>query len=219
MTGADRIRTLVLEDHAIVRAGLVALLSRSPNIEVVAECGTSAEAVAAVKEHLPDLAIVDLILGNESALPLLRRLLQYRPELRILVLSMHDEMIYAQRAIKAGAHGYVMKGVSPEELREAISAVMSGGFHVSARIRDVMLRNLSGGTEDTIADPVNKLTPGEFTTFQMIGAGLSPSQIAEKLGRSRKTVEAHRNNIRLKLEMPTSAALAHFATQWVSSNG
>jgi len=131
---------------------------------------------------------------------------------------MHDEAIYAPRVIQAGAHGYVMKGAGIETLRDAIHTVMKGELYVSDKMRSQLLRSLAGGGQAQAADDVSQLTASELAVLQMIGAGLSMKEIADKQRRSQKTVEAHRNNIRLKLRLPSAPALVHFASQWVQAH-
>ncbi len=212
------VNVMIVDDHSIVRAGLAAIVAREPGIFICAECEDAEQAVRAAQDMKPDLAIVDLMLGKESALPLFRRLLQFKPDLRILALSMHDEAIYAPRVIQAGAHGYVMKDTGLETLRDAIHTVMKGDLYVSDKMRSQLLRSLAGGAQAQSADDVSQLTASELAVLQMIGAGLSMKEIADKQRRSQKTVEAHRNNIRLKLRLPSAPALVHFASQWVHAH-
>jgi DNA-binding NarL/FixJ family response regulator len=206
----------VVDDHPIVRSGVAAVIAQNPLYNVCAECGTAEEAIKAVLMHQPDLAVIDLSLGSDSSIPLFKRLLQHRTSLRMLVLSMHDESVFAPRALQAGAHGYLMKGASIETLNNALQTVLSGQLYVSDGMRNQMLQDMVQGRSSAAAsDGVSGLTRTELVVLQMTGAGAGTREIADKLNRSLKTVETHRSNIRRKLNLPNSAALVHFAIQWV----
>jgi DNA-binding NarL/FixJ family response regulator len=211
-------KVIIVDDHPIVRAGLAAVIGQDPSLVVCAECGTADEAVAAVRAQQPDLAIVDMTLGTASAIPLFQRLLQYRPGLRVLALSMHDEDIFAARALKAGAHGYLMKGSDIDTLLGAMRSVLGGQLYVSDRMRNQMLQDMVQGAPASTSTGVGRLTSTEMVVLQMIGAGAGTRDIADQLKRSLKTIETHRSNIRRKLDLPNSAALAHFAIQWVQQD-
>ena len=213
-------RVMIVDDHPIVRAGVAAVLAMESDFVVCAECASAEAALEAARQWQPDLAIVDLTLGTGSSIPLFRRLQQHQPQLRILALSMHDESVFAPKALQAGAHGYVMKGVAVDVLIGAIRTVLRGQLYVSDRMRDQMLR-------DALRPPVRVpapndgpagLTRSELVILQMIGAGATTREIADKLNRSLKTIEAHRNNIRNKLNLANSTALTHFAIRWVEDD-
>ena len=209
---------LLVDDHLVVRAGLRAIVESRSDLSVCGEADSEDAAIAQIRALPADLAIVDMALGSQSALTTIKRLLRYRPNLRILVFSMHDEAIYAARSLRAGAHGYVMKGVDTGTLLEAIDTVLSGQIYVSPRIHEAILRGMVTGQRAHSAGEIDTLTQTELTVLQMLGNGQTVKDIAAALGRSQKTVETHRNNIRQKLHLPTSAALLHFATRWVQSD-
>ncbi len=213
------IRVLIVDDHPIVRAGLAAVVGLQPSLTVCAECGDADEAVAAVRAQRPDLAIVDMTLGTASAIPLFQRLAQQRPGLRMLALSMHDETIFAPRALQAGAHGYLMKGSSIETLLDAIRTVLSGQLYASDRMRNQVLQDLVSGATATAGDGLGRLTRSELVVLQMTATGAGTREIAELLHRSQKTIESHRSNIRRKLNLGSSSALIHFATRWAAKTG
>lgn len=210
-------RIVIADDHSIVRAGIRAVISEEADFFVCDECSSGEDALASVRLHQPDMVIIDLMLGKESALPLIRRLLAIKPDLRVLVLSMHDESIYAMRSIKAGAHGYIMKGADMAALHVAIRTVAGGDLFVSDRMRSQLLHMAAGCAEVRSERWLESISQKEIAVLQMIGSGMPVAEIAGKLGRSQRTIEAHRNNIRLKLGLPTSAALVHYATQWVQA--
>lgn len=208
-------QVVIVDDHPIVRAGLAAVIGQDPGLSLCAECGSDEEAVAIVRQQKPDLAIIDMTLGAASALPLFQRLLQYHPGLRMLALSMHDENIFGLRALKAGAHGYIMKGSDIHELLGAIHQVLDGQLFLSQQLRMQLLNNVVHGNPENTGNQLSQLTHAELVVLQMLGEGSSRREIAEKLSRSLKTIEAHCSNIRTKLNLKGAAALAHFAIQWV----
>jgi DNA-binding NarL/FixJ family response regulator len=209
-------KVIIVDDHPIVRTGLAAVIGQDASLVICAECSNAEEALAAVRGELPDLAIIDMTLGTASAMPLFQRLQQYQPNLRMLALSMHDESIFATRALKAGAHGYLMKGSSIDTLREAMRTVLEGQLYVSDRMRNQLLRDLVQG--EPASDGLSQLTRTELVVLEMMGAGVSTREIADQLKRSVKTIETHRGNIRQKLNLPNSSALVHFSIQWVQQN-
>ena len=218
MSKPDRRNVLLVDDHAIVRTGLKAIIDGTEDLGVCGEAEDEAQALLLLRERPVDVAVVDLMLGRNSALSSIKRFLQYRPDLRILMFSMHDEEVYAMRALQAGAHGYLMKGADSETLMEAIRTVAAGRIYLSPRIQSEILVKMAAGQPVSAAGNLSALTQSELAILQMLGSGQSVKDISAALGRSEKTIATHRNNIRLKLELPSSAALVHFATRWVQSN-
>lgn len=212
-----RRNVLLVDDHAVVRTGLKAIVDGTPDFTVCAEAEDEAQALVHLRELAVDVAVVDLMLGKNSALASIKRFLQYRPNLRMLMFSMHDEEVYATRALQAGAHGYLMKGADSGTLIDAIRTVAAGRIYLSARIQSEILSNMAAGHPASAAGNLSALTQAELAILQMLGSGQSVKEISANLGRSLKTIATHRNNIRLKLDLPTSAALVHFATRWVQA--
>ena len=209
---------LLVDDHAVVRTGLKAIIDGTPDLSVSGEAEDEAQALVLLRELAVDVAVIDLMLGRNSALASIKRFLQYRPNLRILMFSMHDEEVYAARALQAGAHGYLMKGADSETLIDAIRTVAAGRIYLSPRVQSEILSNMAAGHPVSVAGNLGALTQSELAILQMLGSGQSVKEISGILGRSLKTIATHRNNIRLKLELPSSAALVHFATRWVQAN-
>ncbi len=206
-------RILIVDDHTIVRHGIAELLSREPDLQVVAEAGDAEEALRVVGEHALDLAIIDISLPGMSGIDLIKRLAETKPDLPVLIMSMHDESLYSDRAYRAGAKGYVMKQEASDKLLLAIRKVLRGGVYVSDRMQTIMLqRYLNAGEGVSFID---NLTDREFEILRLIGQGMSVQDIAKKLGRSAKTIEAHRANLREKLGIRKAAELTRFAAQWV----
>jgi DNA-binding NarL/FixJ family response regulator len=210
-------RILIVDDHPIVRLGLTEVLASEPGLAVCGACSTAEEALAAVGKLRPDIVITDLNLPGKSGLELLKDLAVLRPGLPVLVLSMHDEEIYAERCLHAGARGYVMKNEGPEKLATAIRSVLAGGIHVSARTSSRIVASFSGQRTREKASPLGRLTDREFEVFQWIGGGLSTQAIADRLHISVKTIETHRMHLKRKLSLATAAELVAYAARWVAA--
>ena len=208
-------RILIVDDHVIVRQGIAQLVNREPDLDVCEEAGDADSAMALLHKTTVDLAIVDISLPGTSGIELVKLMREAQPQLPVLVMSMHDESLYSDRAFRAGAKGYVMKQEATEKLLAAIRKILNGGVYVSDRMQTVMVqRFLNSGVDETVSF-IDNLTDREFEILRMIGQGLTVAEIADKLGRSAKTVEAHRANLREKLGLKRAAELARFATQWV----
>ncbi len=208
-------RILIVDDHVIVRQGIAQLVNREPDLDVCQEAGDADSALAVLRDTPVDLAIVDISLPGTSGIELVKMMRDAYPSLPVLVMSMHDEALYSDRAFRAGAKGYVMKQEATEKLLAAIRKILNGGVYVSDRMQTVMVqRFLNSGVDETVSF-IDNLTDREFEILRMIGQGLTVAEIADKLGRSAKTVEAHRANLREKLGLKRAAELARFATQWV----
>ncbi len=204
---------LIVDDHPIVRQGLSTLLDQQPGMKVCCEAGTAEEALEKLEHCAPDLALVDLSLNRMSGMELIGRLIAKRPQLRILVVSMHDERIYAERAIEAGAHGYIMKQEASDKLVRAARQILDGELYFSSNL-SASLGHKANPAEPDATSPFSTLTTVEFEVFQLIAKGHSTTKISEHLRRSIKTIESHRANIRRKLGFNSSHELAHFAAQW-----
>lgn len=213
--GPAAVRVLVVDDHPIVRQGVMQALGHEVGLDVCCEASSGAEALRLTQEGAPELAIVDLSLGDMHGLELIRRLRQLRPELRILVLSMHDEMLFARRALQAGARGYITKGEAIGGLVGAIREVLAGRIYVSEDVAQGLFEEVgrdAGGAETRLAGLTNR----ELQVLELVGRGRSTSEIAGDLGVSVKTIETYRGNIRLKLGLSDANALVRFAVTWTS---
>jgi DNA-binding NarL/FixJ family response regulator len=208
-----RTRILVVDDHPIVRLGICQMLAAEPDMEVCGEAETADAAKQLAASARPDLAIVDLSLAEGTGLELIRALRETMPHVRILVLSMHDETLFAERALRAGARGYLMKREAITGLVAAIRRVLSGRIYVSEGMAQVVLERL-GGDGAPADNPLAGLTDREIEVFELIGRGLSTGSIAEQLGVSIKTVETYRSNIKSKLNLKDATDLLRFATTW-----
>ncbi|NII05820.1 response regulator transcription factor [Luteibacter anthropi] len=201
-------RIVLVDDHAIVREGFKRLIELEPDLDVVAEARNADEAVDAVTQHRPDLVAVDLSLPDGSGLPLIEHLGSISPDMRIVVLSMHDGEPYVSEALRRGARGYVTKGVAPEELVAAVRAVLSGEQYLSSDLRE---RRLSRPSADL--DPMSKLTAREREVFLLLAAGRAPKQVAAELGIGQKTIYIHRAAVMNKLNAGSELDLYRMAQE------
>lgn len=211
-------RILIVDDHAIVRHGISLLLSKHPEFAVCGEAGSVEEALQAAERLGPDIALVDLTLKDRSGLELLRELRERFPVIRPLVVSMHDEAEYAERALRAGARGYVMKENADEVIVDALRTVMKGEVYASPEVSARMLKQMVSG-EPAAAGGIGSLTDREREIFRAVGEGLTSRKIAERFGLSERTVEVHRANIKRKLGCEDAAQLLREAVKWVDGGG
>lgn len=215
-TNAGRKRIFIVDDHPMMRDGLRALISGESDLEVCGEADDALPALEQIAKLKPDLIIVDITLRSTSGLELLKDLHHRAPSVPALVISMHDESLYAERVLRAGGRGYVMRQEGGKKLMEAIRHVLSGPTFVSPKISARILDAFSGHRSEG-SSPVEQLTNREFEVFQLIGGGLSTKDIAARLHVSAKTVEVHRGNIKQKLNVGTAPELIRFAVRWVES--
>ena len=208
-------KVLIVDDHPMMRDGLRQLISTEPNLEVCGEAEDAAAALALADECKPDLAVIDITLRTSNGLELIKDLQIRSPNTAVLVLSMHDETLYAERVLRAGGRGYIMKQEGGRKIIEGIRQVVAGRTYVSQTISERILSSLSGNKQNK--SPVESLTDREFEIFQLIGEGLSTAEMAEKLHVSVKTVEVHRVNIKTKLGIPTAPELIRYAVRWLES--
>ncbi len=212
------VRVLVIEDHPVVREGLAGLLEREGGCAIAGRAGSAREARTLAPACAPDIILLDLMLEHEDGLTLIGELATLAPAARVLVFSLQPEEIYAERCLRAGAHGYVSKQEPLPVLYGAIRTVAAGGIHVSPRVTATTLANLRGNAASQATSEA-ALTDRELHVYRLTGLALSTRDIAEKLGISVKTVEAHRENIKTKLGVDTHAALVARAAQWVQAAG
>jgi len=197
-------RVLIVDDHPVVRLGLRALIERSGAFDVCGEAGDPAEARGLVTRERPDLLTVDLMMGGRGGVDFVAECLRIHPGGRILVLSQHDEALYAERVLKAGARGYLMKGEQLDGVVNALSAILRGEIVLSPRMN---ARILAGRLQRAAAERYSELSNREMQIFLLIGAGRATGEIAAELNLSAKTIGAHRENIKTKLGLSTAAEL------------
>lgn len=205
-------RILIVDDHPMIREGLRGTISAEDDLQVCGECDNAHKALDMMKTLKPDLVLMDITLPGKSGLELLKDIRVACPQTPILVLSMHDESLYAERALRAGAGGYITKQQPPQALIAAVHAVMEGRIYVSKEVNEYILRRLSGKTSGS-GFPLENLTDREFEIFRLIGEGKATHQIAKLLHLSPKTIAVHYANIRRKLKLPTYADLIRYAVR------
>jgi DNA-binding NarL/FixJ family response regulator len=210
-------RVLIVDDHPIFRAGLTGLVNLEAGLTVCGEANDAAQAMQAVEKLHPDLVLLDMSLPGKGGLELLKDIRAIAPQTPVLIISMHDETLYAERVIKAGGRGYIMKQEGPEKIVQAVLKVLSGGISVSERIAAQILDAMSGGKsgKSGTSSSVSTLTDREFEVYRLLGQGKEPHEIARTLHLSIKTVDTHRAHIRQKLGLRNATELIHHATRWV----
>lgn len=210
-------RVLIVDDHPIVRQGLRRMIEPEPDLVVCGEVQTEKEARAAIRALAPDVVIVDISLGQGDGLELVRDVHAQCPDLPMLVLSMHDELIYGERLLAAGASGYIMKQAASEQLLIALRMVLSGGTYLSETLAGNLGRMEGSGGGGLCGDPIDRLSNRELQVLSLIGRGMSSREAAEALGLSVKTVETHRQSLKRKLNLATNAQLLQYAINWYAS--
>lgn len=210
-----RARVYVTDDHPIVRRGLAAMIEAEPDLEICGEAEDCATATSQIARLLPDVVIVDISLRGNNGLELIKNIKALDPRIRILVLSVHDESIYALRVIKAGARGYIMKQDIATKVIEGIRRILKGQMFVSERISGQIFNRFVGGRDDTGESPISSLTDRELEVTTLIGNGLATREIAVRLRMSVKTVETHRAHLKTKLNIATATQLIQFCVAWV----
>lgn len=208
-------KILIVDDHPMMRQGLAQLINNEPDLVVSGEAETAEKAVEAVGQQKPDLVLIDITLPGRSGLELVKDLHTLDPALQILVISMHDESLYAERVLRAGARGYIMKQEGGRQIMQAIRQVLNGQIYVSPKMSSKILEIFSGRRKESTSSPMEQLTDREFEVFQLIGQGRSTRQIAEQLHLSVKTVEVHRQNMKQKLALSDGPSLVRAAIRWV----
>jgi DNA-binding NarL/FixJ family response regulator len=208
---------LVVDDHPVFRQGLVALIRSDDRYEVCAEAGTAAETLMALEKAVPDIALIDISLVGQNGLDLVKTLKAAHPEILVLIISMHDEVIYAERALKAGARGYVMKQEAASVMLDAIKTVLSGKIYVSATMRDRLLETMFSARDEAESPSVERLSDRELEVLEHMGQGYGAAEIAKMLNLSVKTVNAYRDHIKDKLHIDGAGDLRRFAVKWVQS--
>jgi DNA-binding NarL/FixJ family response regulator len=223
MSPTTTITVLLVDDHPVVRKGIGQLITQEPGFHVVGEAESAAQALEMIKARKPDVVVLDLTLKGVSGLELIKEIRAANLPTHLLVVSMHDERVYAERCLRLGANGYVMKEEAAETIVTAIRKVMDGGTYLSERLMSATVNRLVGGKSDQVAGGrgamVASLSDRELEVFQLIGRGQTTRFIAEQLGLSVKTVEAHKANIKTKLGLRSAPDLSRLAVTWMQSQG
>ena len=207
-------RVLIVDDHPIVRQGLRRIMENEEDFVVCGEAETARDARTAIKELNPDVMIVDISLKQGDGIELVRDVRAHHPQLPILVLSMHDETIYAERMLSAGANGYIMKHAASEQFLIVAAARLDGGIYVSEAVGNNMIQKFAAGGAYISANPIDRLSNRELQILHMIGKGMSTRETAQSLNLSIKTVESHRQRIKRKFNLQTGTQLVQYAVNW-----
>lgn len=212
--GSPRRKVFLVDDHAVVRNGLAELLNHAPDLQICGEASSAEETLEKLEASNPDVVIVDLSLGDTGGLELIKSLKARRPELPILVLSMHDESFYAERCLRAGARGYIMKKEAIEAVEHAVRQVLDGKIFLSQKMSEQFLLAVARGDAAKMGSPVSQLSDRELQVYECIGRGLGASEIARKLRLSVKTIATYQAKLKEKLHLKHSSELFQHALHW-----
>jgi DNA-binding NarL/FixJ family response regulator len=206
-----KVSVLVVDDHPIVRERLAELINQEPDLHVCCEAENARQAMKSVESGRPDFAIVDITLKEGYGIELIKQFKERRPKMPVLVLSMHDESMYGERALRAGARGYLTKQEASRKVIAAIRKILAGGIYASETMAATILQKVAGGASPTGGSPTDVLTDRELEVFQLLGQGLGVKAIAQNLFVSPKTIEAHREHIKRKMHFSSSSELLRYA--------
>lgn len=211
----NMIRVFIVDDHPIVRRGLRELISEEGDLEICGEAANATQALEEMENTQPEVAVIDISLGGTSGIDLIKQVQSKCPRVKILVSSIHDELLFAERALQAGALGYVNKQANTERILQGIRAVAKGDIFMSPQMTRVLMRRMIEGVEDLSRSPVEALSNRELEVFELIGHGMTTREISEKLHVSIKTVETHRQHIKEKLGLDSTTDVIRRAVQWL----
>ena len=220
MAKAKQFKILIVDDHPVVRQGLHLLIKNDDSLTICAEATTAAECISMSEEYAPDMVLSDISLPGTDGIELTKELRQINPSIPILVFSIHGEDLYAERALAAGANGYVMKQENPDVLLKAIHRVLDGDIFLSPKMTSRMLKQMSrsrSSAQQQAVTGIQKLSDRELEVFELIGNGLSTRKIADRLNLSIKTIETYRLHIKEKLDVQDASELTYQAVHWVQS--
>ncbi len=210
-------RVMIVDDHPIVRKGIRALLEQEADLSVCGEAESVGQALKEIDATAPDIIIADIALKGSDGLELIKSIRYAGSDIPVLVMSMYDEALYAQRALRAGANGYIMKEAVDDNIVQAIRDILSGDIYVSQAVRQRILHGMAGAGSNPARSPIERLSDRELEVFRLIGLGRGTRQIAEQLTLSVKTVETYRAHLKEKLNLESASELVRAAVQWVES--
>lgn len=215
MSQSFKKKIIVIDDHPMMRKGLISVFESELNYEVVAQFEKAEDALQAVTQYQPDLIIVDVSLPGMNGIELVKNVIFQNPEQKMLVVSRHEESLYAERALRAGAKGYIMKFESSQLLIKAVRKILDGGIYVSSEIGEKLLMNAMTGKKLRLDSPIDVLSDRELEVFELIGRGKSSSEIADQLHLATKTIETYRSRIKEKLNYKNSTEMIMNAVKWI----
>jgi DNA-binding NarL/FixJ family response regulator len=215
--GPRQHKVILVDDHPITCQGVVALISQQSDMVVCGQASSAPQGLALLEKCEPDIAVVDVSLKGTSGIEFVKSALAMRPKLLVLMMSMYDEMLYAPRAFRAGARGYIMKHEASEEILSAIRKITDGKAYISARLKEKLAESVLVSRSDEIEDSVQKLSDREMEVFQLIGDGYTTRQIATSLNLSVKTIDSYREHLKIKLNLPDAPSLLQHAIRWTKT--
>jgi len=216
-TTENKTQILLVDDHPVVRDGLTTIINHERDLNVCGDADDAHEALKAAAELKPDIVVVDISLKSSDGIELTKSIKARHPTLSVIVLSVHDESVYAERALIAGAKAYLMKDAVSENIVKAIRTVLSGEIYVSNTISNKFLHKIAGDKADTTKTTIENLSDREFEVFRLIGEGYKPSQIAKKLHLSVRTIETYRGRLKEKLNLNSAIEILQYAIKWAKS--
>ena len=212
-------RIVIVDDHPVSREGLAIRIASEPDLQVCGQADDVGEALRVIQKTAPDLVIIDVSLKNSSGITLIEQLHSRPDPPKMLVWSMYEDSLYADRVLRAGAMGYVNKQAASASIIEAIHRILDGKVYVSSEMSDVLLHRIVRGQDGVRSSPVEELSDRELETFQHIGHGMTTKEVAQRMKLSPKTIETYRARVKEKLNIETMAELTRFAAQWVLEHG
>jgi DNA-binding NarL/FixJ family response regulator len=218
MNTLKKVKILIVEDHEIFRLGIKELINHEPDLAVCAEAEDVDTARALINAFQPDMVIIDITLKKSNGMDLIKEINSYHKTMKMLVLSMHDELLYAERSLQAGAQGYIMKQETSKSIVKAIRHILQGNIYVSENIMSNLLNRVRTGQDTFEKSPVENLSDRELEVLRMIGQGRSTGEIADEMNLSVSTISTYRERIKEKLQLKNSAELVRYAVHWVEDN-
>ncbi|MGB0582393.1 MAG: response regulator [Limisphaerales bacterium] len=215
MADDKKTQVFIADDHPFLRLGIKSMIDATPDMHCCGEAESVNGTLSGIEETQPDLLLLDLCLGDGDGLELIKALKAQREEMPILILSQLDETLYAERSLRAGAQGYIMKERATDDVLEGIRTILEGDLFVSKRVAALAVRRMVDTRGETEGTDVEMLSDRELQVFRLLGTGKGTRDIAESLGLSFKTIETYRENIKHKLNLPDATSLVHRATEWV----
>ncbi len=210
----QKIKILLVDDHPLVREWLTNLINQRPDFQICGETGNAPEALRLIESIKPDIAIVDISLASGSGIELIKNIKAGQPDVAVLVLSMHDELLYAERALRAGAGGYIMKSEATQKVFQAIHSVLDGEIYVSDKVAALMAKKFIAGKSAKTSSSIEQLSDRELEVFQLLGRGYNTRQIADHLRVGFKTIQGYSARIKVKLNLTTATELLREAVRW-----
>jgi len=218
MGASGKVRILIVEDHEVFRLGIKELINHEPDLYVCGEAEDVGEARNLIRDLAPDMAVIDITLKSSNGIDLIREISLSYKAMKVLVLSMHDELLYAERSLQAGAQGYIMKQETSKSIVKAIRHILKGNIYVSQNIMGNLLNRVRTGQSSLEKSPIETLSDREFTVLRMVGEGRSTGDIADQMNLSVRTISTYRERIKEKLHLKNAAELVRFAVRWVEEH-